>query len=45
MSFVGERGDLLEVIAEKIDTATVVDKIRRKAGLTKAWLVSFGDQN
>ncbi|KAI6704735.1 hypothetical protein NL676_007697 [Syzygium grande] len=40
VSFVGERGDLLEVIAEKIDTATVVDKIRRKSGLTKAWLMT-----
>ncbi|KAL3740996.1 hypothetical protein ACJRO7_022158 [Eucalyptus globulus] len=44
-NFIGERGDLLELIAEEIDTATVVDKIRRKAGLPKAWLVSFGDHN
>ncbi|KAI3434138.1 uncharacterized protein J3R85_006779 [Psidium guajava] len=44
-SFIGERGDLLEVIAEEIDMATVVDKIRRKAGLPNARLVSFGSQN
>jgi len=43
--FAGDRGNLLEVIAEGIDAVTVVDKIRNEAKLREAKLMSVEDQN
>ncbi|KAI6704731.1 hypothetical protein NL676_007693 [Syzygium grande] len=38
--YVGERGNVLEVTAERIDVAKVVDKIRREANLRDAKLIN-----
>ncbi|KAL3741005.1 hypothetical protein ACJRO7_022167 [Eucalyptus globulus] len=43
--YVGERGTMLEVIAERIEADTVVGKIRKEAKLRDAKLISVGDQN
>ncbi|KAL3740994.1 hypothetical protein ACJRO7_022156 [Eucalyptus globulus] len=43
--YAGERGNMLEVIAERIDAVRVVDRIRKEAKLQEAKLIRVVDQN
>jgi len=45
VDYAGENGNMLEVIAERVDATRVVDKIRREANLQGAKLISVNDQN